>query len=329
MRSVVVCLSFICLLLKKCYPAESTMGSPSVYTSYGNVFPPLDPSSVPKLSAENSTVVTLCELWEDDGIPVTPGIDLALQRIGPHFALKNMTFRLLRHGIAGGCGDESVLAVGPALVDMHLHQAPNGCQLLIGPSCSETMSNIRGLIEHWNIPVVTSGASGIKFADKQKTEVLTRFGYTQEDVSLFLIRILDHFNWTNVAFLYDVDTYATDFQSSFQQVLQSSRLDIFKRIEFTKVMLGQNSDKQWLKDTLVRSSERSRVFILAALARNVYQIMVAASELGKLNSEYVYITTNLIEAHRFSDLFFFNNMAKSDPVRAVHRLTFSVLAFCL
>ena len=170
----------------------------SVFISYGNVFPPLDPSTVPYITAQNSTVLTLCELWEDGGIPVTPGIDLALQRISPHFALKNITFRLLRRLIPGGCSDESLLAVGPALVDMHLHQSPNGCHLLIGPSCSETTSNIRGLIEHWNMPVVTSGASGIKFADKKKTDVLTRFGYTQEDVSLFLIRILDHFSWSNV-----------------------------------------------------------------------------------------------------------------------------------
>jgi hypothetical protein len=167
------------------------------FASYGDVFPPLDPTTIPKLNPNTSTVLTLCELWENDSIPVTPGIEVALQRIRPHFASKNIEIRLLRQHIPKGCGDESVLAVAPALVDMHLKQTKTGCSLVIGPSCTETMYNIRGLVMDWNIPVVTSGASGIKFEDKKQTTVLTRFGYTQEDVSMFMVRILDHFNWSS------------------------------------------------------------------------------------------------------------------------------------
>ena len=175
--------------------ADDTM---TTYSAYGVVFPPMDPSLVPVLDPNNATTLTLCELWENDNIPVTPGIEVALKRLRPHFALRNIQFRMLRRLIPPGCGDDSVLAVAPTLVDMHMNESKTGCSLIIGPSCTETMYNIRGLMENWNVPVVTSGASGIKFDDKKRTKVLTRFGYTQEDVSLFVIRILDHFNWTTV-----------------------------------------------------------------------------------------------------------------------------------
>ena len=165
------------------------------------MFPPLDPGTVPPVDPDTATVLTLCELWENDSIPVTPGIEWALQRISPHFALKNITFRLLRRSIPSGCGDRTLLAVSPTLVEMHLNLSHGGCHLIIGPSCSAPMENIRGLVEYWNIPVVTSGSSGMEFSVKKRTDVLTRFGYTQEDVSFFIIQVLDHFEWKKGVFV--------------------------------------------------------------------------------------------------------------------------------
>ena len=192
--------NFRCLLLFVVYGpfSSSAISNVTAFSSYGIIFPPVDPSLVPNLDPNNAITLTLCELWENDSIPVTPGIEVALQRMRPHFALRNIQFRVLRRLIPLGCGDDSVLAVAPTLVDMHMNQSKTGCNLVIGPSCTETMYNVRGLLMSWDVPVVTSGASGIKFDDKKRTKVLTRFGYTQEDVSQFLIRILDHYTWNTV-----------------------------------------------------------------------------------------------------------------------------------
>ena len=62
--------------------------------------------------------------------------------------------------------------------------------------------------------------------------------------------------------MYDVDSsIAADFQTSFQQVLQSVRKDLYRNMEFIKAMLETNEDVQWMKDTLARSSEMARSMI--------------------------------------------------------------------
>ncbi|XP_055342846.1 atrial natriuretic peptide receptor 1-like [Paramacrobiotus metropolitanus] len=288
----------------------------SAFTSYGTIFPPLDPSIVPELTA-NATIITICELWENDSIPVTPGIEVALRRMRPHFARRNVGFEVLRYPIPPGCGDETVLQSSPGLVALHLNRSKHGCSLVIGPSCTDAMYNIRGLAMNWNIAVMTSGASGIKFEDKNRTKVLTRFGYTQEDVSLFLIRILDYFKWSNIVMIYDYDSYAKDFQSSFQQILQSYRVDLYQKTDMIQMMSSLRTLTQdgWIDETLRKASERARVIIIAAMPPIVYQVLQAAKRLGMLSPEYVYITTNLIEArsHGFSDLSFFDDKLAADP----------------
>ncbi|OQV23852.1 Atrial natriuretic peptide receptor 1 [Hypsibius exemplaris] len=296
----------------------NAIASVTAFQSYGAVFPPLNPAIVPILDPKNATTLTLCELWENDSIPVTPGIEMALQRIRPHFALKNIQFKVLRHLIPAGCGDSSLLAVAPALVKMHLNESKGGCNLVIGPSCTETMANVRGLLMDWNITTVTSGASGIKYEDKLRTKVLTRFGYTQEDVSRVLVNVLGKYNWINTAMLYDNDSYARDFQTTFQQVLLTNNMTMSRQIEFTQIPnnLMTSKDTQWIDSILLKASERSRVFIIAAMPHVVYQILVAADRLGMTNQDYVYLTTNLIEtkSHGFSDLTYFDDKARSDPM---------------
>lgn len=200
MKKSALLLSMYWAVIESDFQRNSCNGSVTAFSSYGSVFPPIDPAFVPALNRDNATIITLCELWENDSIPVAPGVELALRRIRPYFLTKNMDFEVLRQRIPSGCGDETILAATPALVDMHLNRtrSKHGCSLIIGPSCTESMYSIRGLAMNWNIPVVTSGASGIKFEDKNRTKVLTRFGYTQEDVSLFLIKVLDHYQWTHI-----------------------------------------------------------------------------------------------------------------------------------
>lgn len=71
--------SHFSLLLNLCVsfhnPEAAVLGTnATVFRSYGTVFPPLDPHTVPSLDPKTATVLTLCELWENDSIPVTPGI---------------------------------------------------------------------------------------------------------------------------------------------------------------------------------------------------------------------------------------------------------------
>ena len=91
------------------------------------------------------------------------------------------------------------LMTSPSAVELQMQKSMFGCSVFMGPACTGAIEQIRGLLSHWNVPVLTTEASGITGDQKTASKLMTRLGFTQSAVQVFVAKILDNFHWTSVA----------------------------------------------------------------------------------------------------------------------------------
>ncbi|GAU92590.1 hypothetical protein RvY_04651-2 [Ramazzottius varieornatus] len=147
----------------------------------------------------NDTIITFCQLWEDKDALIDPAIELGIQSLRDSFP-PNVHFEWIKMELPGGCSnsDETSLLISPAAVELNVRKSSFGCSVFMGPACTASVEQIRGLLSSWNIPVLTTEAGGITGNQKAASKLLTRLGFNQEAVGLFLVKVLEYFSWTNI-----------------------------------------------------------------------------------------------------------------------------------
>ncbi|CAJ1063134.1 atrial natriuretic peptide receptor 1-like [Xyrichtys novacula] len=65
----------------------------------------------------------------------------------------------------------------------------------IGPGCSYTASPVGLFATHWDVPMVTAGASAVAFHGVQVYPTITNTGPTHKKLGKFALRICEHFGW--------------------------------------------------------------------------------------------------------------------------------------
>ena len=76
-------------------------------------------------------------------------------------------------------------------------------QLIVGPGCSQDLDAVGYLLNYYKIPALTGGGTLLDAA--VEFNYLTRFSYNAHSQWQFFIRIMQRYNWTNVAVVYDHD----------------------------------------------------------------------------------------------------------------------------
>ncbi|GAU92591.1 hypothetical protein RvY_04651-1 [Ramazzottius varieornatus] len=162
----------------------------------------------------------------------------------------------------------------------------------MGPACTASVEQIRGLLSSWNIPVLTTEAGGITGNQKAASKLLTRLGFNQEAVGLFLVKVLEYFSWTNIVIIFDSDAASTAFANSFEIVLRDltgSSVDPGSRM----LPISSGATATDYRGLLSRVRLTARVVVIAALSDIARDIMVTAGDMGMTSGDYVYITTDL------------------------------------
>ena len=65
--------------------------------------------------------------------------------------------------------------------------------------CSGAVEQLRGLINYWNVPLITTGASSLSTGQMFGSKMITRLGFTQDAVVIVLMKTFQTLGWTNIA----------------------------------------------------------------------------------------------------------------------------------
>ncbi|OQV26130.1 Atrial natriuretic peptide receptor 1 [Hypsibius exemplaris] len=223
-------------------------------------------------------IITICQLWEDSDSLVDPAIDLGIQTLKQDFA-DSVEFAWVKAILPGGCLDETLLEASPKAVDLQMIKSANGCSVFMGPGCSGAVEQVRGLISHWNVPLLTTGGSSISQSQMVGSRLITRLGFTQEAVVLFVFKLLKFFSWTNVAVMYDNDSGSFGFGKTFETYMLQSQMvfmGLQGGLDLGSRMLPIPSTRapSDYKNILIRANASARIFIIAALSNVTRDIMV-------------------------------------------------------
>lgn len=121
------------------------------------------------------------------------------------------------------------------------------------------------MASYWNIPVLTAGGFGSKFANKSIYSTLTRLIFSLDKMSQFIIAILKHFEWQNIALIVNVNNklnvdVAASIDSEFTKhnlnshFMNRSYEIIWNEFHFD----GDKNDTENFKRMLLSASKRSR-----------------------------------------------------------------------
>ncbi|XP_055332408.1 atrial natriuretic peptide receptor 1-like [Paramacrobiotus metropolitanus] len=253
------------------------------------------------VGGKKTPVVTFCQLWGTDGMRVDPAIEMSIRTLRADFE-DRVDFQWVKAMLPGSCDDETVRETSPAAVNLHLVESKNGCSIFLGPGCSKAVEQIRGLVKEWNVPLVTTQATSITHEQMASSKMITRLGFTQDAVVMFVVSVLNYFKWINVAVIYDSDTDSVEFGRTFETYVfdnQSGSGNSEKKDDDVSARMFPLSAKLAREDyrnILTRASTTARVIVIAALSNITRDIMLTAQDLGMANGDYVYITADLYYA---------------------------------
>ncbi|XP_055332598.1 atrial natriuretic peptide receptor 2-like isoform X2 [Paramacrobiotus metropolitanus] len=244
----------------------------------------------------NDTVITFCQLWEDKDAVIDPAIELGLETLRADFPT-NVRFEWIKAALPGGCNDDTYLMMSPAAVELHMQRSLAGCSVLMGPACTASVEQIRGLVGRWNIPVISTEAGGISADQKVASKLLVRLGFTQNAVGLFIVQILNLFHYTNIAVIYDNDSASSAFGKGFEKLLQDTggNIDLGSRM-FPMNSINSKSDCRAILGrarAVARGTNSVAVIIIAAMCNITRDMMLTASDMGMTSGDYLYITMDL------------------------------------
>ncbi|CAG9806122.1 unnamed protein product [Chironomus riparius] len=178
---------------------------------------------------------------------------------------------------------------------------------IIGPSCDFSVAAVSRIAKYFyndGLNIVTAGGYTYDFEEPKNTcddqfYMLHRVGMLSfEQISKFVIKIMENFNWENALFLYDREGNSEVGGSQTCHLMMSSVAKSFreKNLKFSAYVLDMNDN-----DTNVRSNDLRReagnkhgIIIMCANPKTIREIMIAADELNMIDSgEYVFFNIEI------------------------------------
>ncbi|KAG8179782.1 hypothetical protein JTE90_002822 [Oedothorax gibbosus] len=161
----------------------------------------------------------------------------------------------------------------------------------VGPACSKALDSVSRMASYWGVPIYTAGGIDTLFSSKTVFKTLTRVSFSMDQVSKFVINILEEFQWKHIAILVDEsETSENILRQSLHKSFRNIDYKIFPVYKEFFSTLSPNYTKM-LKD----GSKAARVFILLACGETVRSILLAAYDLGMDRGDYAFLSVELIK----------------------------------
>ncbi|KAL5019555.1 hypothetical protein ScPMuIL_002447 [Solemya velum] len=193
----------------------------------------------------------------------------------------------------------------------------NGVNGFIGPGCSPATEVVGHMAADWGIPILTPSGISDSLSDKIEFTTLTRMSLTNNMFSDFHRLLLLHFNWTDVAYIYDEHQYGHRFRAEDTAIALTNTA-----ITLTLVPCDSRSGEQSAREALVQASRVSRVFFVACDANFFRRLMLTAQGMGKTDGEYAYIVTRLFAGDSAGDFTWKNNADDDEIARQAFESVF-------
>ncbi|XP_055352970.1 atrial natriuretic peptide receptor 1-like [Paramacrobiotus metropolitanus] len=182
----------------------------------------------------------------------------------------------------------------------YFHEAVgNPVMAFFSPGCSSAASSLAALARSFNKPMLaTTWGDDSTFSNKRRFPTLANFSpYIDYSLSMFIFRLLNHFNYNTVGILCDD---ANDNLSLYipmcSNVFDSLRLTYnFSASRFYVNATDENNVKHYLEE--IRAV--ARVVIIIAHGDRIRSIMLAASDKQMTGGDYVYFTVELFPSARY------------------------------
>lgn len=88
------------------------------------------------------------------------------------------------------------------------------------------MGVVENMAADWNLPLITPVGTSANLGDKSGLPTLTRLSHSFMRFAEFHKLTLLHFNWTDVAFIYDTGSFASTFNAENAETTFSNDPDI-------------------------------------------------------------------------------------------------------
>ncbi|KAL5019919.1 hypothetical protein ScPMuIL_002811 [Solemya velum] len=197
----------------------------------------------------------------------------------------------------------------------------NNVDGFIGPGCGTALEACGRMCSDWHLPLITPVGTTSIVSDKRIYKTLTRMSYNMDKFTKFYRQTLMHFNWTDVAIIYDeADFIGQMFSESIDMAF--SRPD--SGINLTMVPFNPRKGRDEWEHALIRASEVARVFLLKCFANFARDLLLTAQRLGKTNGEYVYIFLRIYDGDTSGDIGWKRNDSFDDLARKAYESLFVI-----
>ncbi|XP_053386879.1 atrial natriuretic peptide receptor 1-like [Mercenaria mercenaria] len=224
---------------------------------------------------------------------VMPAIEMAVESVQRDIVPEHRVFTYVK--------DSECSATMGALAAMDLYKDKH-VHVLFGPVCPYAVAPVARFSPHWNIPVITAGASAYDFDYKFKFKLLTRVHETYSKEADAIIKLATQFNLTKFGLLYEkYGRSASGYSDCFYRIsaIHFKIKEIFPWYEIFFRDLSSNTD---FDDILQSASQNARVIVLCGSPESVRELMITAHELGFDNGEFVFLNIDSGESENEFDL---------------------------
>ncbi|XP_078078227.1 atrial natriuretic peptide receptor 2 [Mustelus asterias] len=218
---------------------------------------------------------------------VGPAIQLAIERINRNGTLLShcvLTYKFKSSEVNGQCAD----SLAPLhAVDLKLEDDPD---VFVGPGCIYTSAPVARFASHWNLPLVTAGASAFGFATTGDYSTVIRTGPAYNKLGHFAAHIHETFNWTSRAVMVYLDIKTDDRPFFFlSEGIYTILQEEFANLTIVGKGFENNElDQATLIEIILFIKDNARIAYLCFPFENFRQIMFYAQKEGMTRGDYVF-----------------------------------------
>uniref|UniRef100_A0A672FEV3 G-protein coupled receptors family 3 profile domain-containing protein n=1 Tax=Salarias fasciatus TaxID=181472 RepID=A0A672FEV3_SALFA len=166
-------------------------------------------------------------------------------------------------------------------------EPPKNLMAVIGSYTSPKTVSVAPLLMMDLIPMVSYGAASSEFSEKKAYPSFLRTVHTNKDVIEIIVRILNHFKWHWVAFLYDDNDFGNNGQELFTSKIRDTDIclaytkgldhqtdypQIFKQIDALRVHVIIVFSSEWTAEVLFQSAIQQNVTSKVWIAMDAWSL---------------------------------------------------------
>ncbi|XP_045184586.2 atrial natriuretic peptide receptor 1-like [Mercenaria mercenaria] len=225
---------------------------------------------------------------------VMPAIEMAVESVQRDILPEHRVFTYVKDS-------ECSATMGP-LAAMDLHKDKH-VHVLFGPVCPYAVAPVARFSPHWNVPLITAGASAYDFDYKSEFKLLTRVHETFSKEADAIIQLASKFNWKHFGLLYQKYRRSAPGYSDCFHRISAIHLKIKETFPWYEIFVRILHSSYTDFDRILNSaSQNARIIVMCGSPDSVRELMITANELGYDNGEYVFLNIDSGESENNFEL---------------------------